>query len=241
MLPVTRQDRYRALYHALHPRWHPSTVQYEARVRTYLEAHGPSIRVLDAGCGAGGVLERLSHRVPVGVGIDYDYASLVRHRNPCVHRIAGRLDHLPFPDATFDLVISSWVLEHLAAPRQVFAEIARVLKAHGHFVFLTPNARNVVTRVNRLVPRLAQARLVQQLYGREEHDTFPVRYRANTIEQIEALAREVGLAPVHLETINDPTYLAFTNGLFALSVLLEAYTPPRYAVHLVGEFVKRES
>jgi SAM-dependent methyltransferase len=69
-----------------------------------------------------------------------------------------------------DLVISAWVLEHLAHPAPVFRDIARVLKPDGHFIFITPNARSVLTRLNRAVPQRAQARLVRGLYGRAEQD-----------------------------------------------------------------------
>jgi ubiquinone/menaquinone biosynthesis C-methylase UbiE len=238
MLPLARQERYRAQYQALRPQWRSGTEVYETQVRRYIEAHGPHIQVLDAGCGAGGVLERLSGQVSLAVGLDCDRASLLRHRDPRLCLAAGTLEQLPFPDAVFDLVISSWVLEHLPRPSLVFAEIARVLKPRGHFVFLTPNARNLITRLNRAIPRLAQAPLVRHLYGREHGDTFPVQYRANTLEQISALARAAGLEPLHLEPISDPTYLAFTDGLFALSMFLEAYTPPAYFVHLVGDCVK---
>ncbi len=239
MLPLGRQDRYRALYRALEPAWQPSTAQYEARVQRYIDTHGPAIRVLDAGCGAGGVLERHGHRVAVAVGLDGDRASLRRHRAPAVQLTQGLLDQLPFATASFDLVISAWVLEHLAQPAPVFREIARVLKPEGHFIVITPNARSLLTRLNRVVPQWAQARLVRQLYGRAGQDTFPVQYRANTVEQVVRLAARVGLAPVALDTVSDPTYLAFTDAVFALSVLVEAAIPPRYAVHLVGEFVKR--
>ena len=43
---------------------------------------------------------------------------------------------LPHPDATFDNVISTWVLEHLEDLNSLFSEIRTVLKPGGRFIFL---------------------------------------------------------------------------------------------------------
>jgi len=48
------------------------------------------------------------------------------------------LQHLTFPDDSFDLVISQDVLEHVAQPWQAFREVERVLKPGGHHLFTVP-------------------------------------------------------------------------------------------------------
>ncbi len=45
---------------------------------------------------------------------------------------------LGFPDASFDMILCSHVLEHIAADRQALAEMARVLRPGGHAVILVP-------------------------------------------------------------------------------------------------------
>ena len=152
--------------------------------------------------------------------------------------VAAPVDALPFADESFDLVTCSWVMEHLADPRRAFAQIARVLAPGGHWVFLTPNARNPLTFANRLMRGPLQARLVRRLYARAESDTFPVLYRANTPARIEQLARQVGLRPVQIQLVGDPTYLAFNDALFTLSSLLERITPQEFRVHIVGDYAK---
>jgi SAM-dependent methyltransferase len=47
-----------------------------------------------------------------------------------VHVVASA-EHLPFPDAIFDLVLSQEVLEHVRDPFQAMREMKRVLKASG--------------------------------------------------------------------------------------------------------------
>lgn len=205
-------------------------------------------RLLDIGCGRGGLVELLHGQVALAAGVDPDRRSLVEHRSPAVCRVAGLAEQLPFPDQGFDLVICSWVLEHVARPEIALAEIARVLqspdpatgRAGGHFVFLTPNAWHPLTWINRLVSRVGdwQGRLVQRLYARAEVDTYPVAYRANTHRRLERLARGAGLLPAALYGVGDPTYLAFNELFYRLAALAEGLTPRWMKVHLVGDFVK---
>lgn len=232
MLALDRQEVYRRRYAAMRPGWRPASHVYQDAVAARLT---PTARVLDLGCGRGGVLERLHPRAGFVAGLDPDLASLREHRAPALALACGLAQALPYPDGSFDLVCASWVLEHLPDPARAFAEIARVLAPGGRFIFLTPNARHPLLILTRAL-RPVQARLVGRLYGRAEADTFPTRYRANTPIQIERLARAAGLLRVSLRFVGDPTYLAFGEPLFRLSCLLERLTPPGMRVHLVGEY-----
>jgi SAM-dependent methyltransferase len=235
MLSLDRQNAYRARYRAMRPGWQASGPVYESFVRRYAL---PGRRWLDVGCGRGGIVELLGSQVRLCAGTDLDLASLIEHRAPHTHRIAAPVEVLPLAASSFDLVTCSWVIEHLANPNRAFAEIARVLAPGGHWVFLTPNARNLVTFANRLFHGRLQARLVRRLYDRDEADTFPVCYRANTPERIERLARGAGLSRSQVRLIGDPTYLAFNDALFALASLLELVTPSGLHVHIVGDYTK---
>ena len=148
---------------------------------------------------------------------------------------------LPFPAESFDVVIALWVLEHLSQPERVLAEVRRVLAPGGHFLFLTPNARHPLILANRLnwaFPAV-QRLLIPRLYGRAEADTFRVHYHANTPERLRALAAEQGFECVQLRAIKDPTYLAFNEPLFQLSIWLEDLLPLAWGVHLLGDWVAR--
>jgi len=202
----------------------------------------PDSAVLDMGCGRTGGIERFWREARVAVGIDPDHGSLVA-RGQGMPVLQGGGEHLPFADASFDMVVSVWVLEHLETPENVFAEIARVLKPGGHFVFLTPNLRNPLLAFNRLgraLPQL-QRRLVPRLYGRVEADTFPVQYRANTARAIRSLAGRAGLEVSELRVIPDPTYLAFNALMFRASVLSEGLMPAGWGIHLLGDLERPKS
>jgi ubiquinone/menaquinone biosynthesis C-methylase UbiE len=154
--------------------------------------------------------------------------------------VCGLAEALPFRAASFNLVIGLWVLEHLAEPSLTLREIHRVLEPGGHFIFLTPNALHPLLLANRYAwafPAI-QRLLVPRLYGRGEADTFRVRYRANTVGRLRALAGETGFDVAGLRTISDPTYLAFNDFFYRLSLLLERMLPPRAYVHILGEFIR---
>jgi len=235
VLSLERQERFRQRYALTHPGWRPSSHLYRDRVVNSLF---PSARVLDLGCGRGGVMEQLHGMTVFTSGLDPHEESLREHRQPALSLVCGLADALPYEDGAFDVVCCSWVLEHLSHPANVFREVVRVLDAGGRFIFLTPNLRHPLLRVNQAL-RWTEGRLVDRLYGREEADIFPAYYRANTASRVDALARDAGLQRISVHWIGDPTYLAFNELLFRVGSLLETITPLRMRVHLVGEYASR--
>jgi ubiquinone/menaquinone biosynthesis C-methylase UbiE len=237
LLSLAKQNAYRDRYRAMRPGWRSSGERLEALVRSHLT---PESRVLDLGCGRGGVVELFWRDVKLAAGLDPDVPSLAEHRAPGMPVIRGRGEHIPFADESFDLIVCLWVLEHLERPEAVLREVRRVLRPRGHLVFLTPNLRNPLLLLNRLastLPRL-QRRIVPRLYGRVEADTFPVRYRANTEASIRAQAKLCGLEVAALTAVPDPTYLALNGFLFRASVFSEGLLPPTWGVHLLGDLTR---
>lgn len=238
LLPLSVQNAYRERYRAIRPGWTSSGDQLEAIVRSHA---GSSSRVLDLGCGRGGVVELIWREVRFAAGIDPDAPSLASHRAAGLPVVRGVGEGLPFVDASFDLIVSLWVLEHLRDPVATLREVRRVLAPGGHFIFVTPNLRNPVMLANRIgkaLPAL-QRRLVPRVYGRDEADTFPVQYRANTVESIRSLARESGLDVYDLRVVPDPTYLAVNSFMFRASVMSERLMPKGWGVHLLGDLTKK--
>ncbi len=178
--------------------------------------------------------------VRLAAGLDPDSPSLSEHRAPGLPVIRGVGERLPFAGSSFDVIVCVWVLEHLKDPETMLREVRRVLRPGGHFIFLTPNLRNPLMLLNRLgkaLPRL-QRRLAPRLYGREEADTFPVQYRANTVRALREQARDCGLEVAELRVVPDPTYLALNGFMFRASVLSERLMPKGWGVHLLGDLVR---
>lgn len=232
MLSLDEQNGLREAYRAAHPGWQPATELYAAWVRVALGAQG---RLLDIGCGRGGLVEQLEHPLPLMVGVDPDWESLREHRL-ALGRAAAWSDGLPFAAGSFDVVCASWVLEHLERPLPTFAAVARVLRPGGVFVFITPNGRHPLALLNRMLGRLGrvQGALVERLYGRAAVDTFPTYYRANTVRDLVMLCQQSELELVRVTAVADPTYLAFNRLMYAASCRLETAVPPSRRLHLVG-------
>ena len=171
--------------------------------------------------------------------IDPDWNSLKSHRQPVFLRSCSDAKTLPVVKECFDIVVSSWVMEHLSEPGLVFKEIARVLRPGGHFFFLTPNVKHPIPRLSRhLTHNLsAQQALVHRLYNRVPVDTFTVQYRANTWESIDAYAVQAGLQLVDVELVEDPSYLAWNSFTFILAVIVGNLLPASWNIHIVGHYM----
>jgi SAM-dependent methyltransferase len=98
-------------------------------------------RVLDDGCGVGEYLARLALGARQAHGVEFDFAraraSLSRAAQAHVVDAAG--ENLPYASATFDLVLSHEVLEHVDDDRAAVQEIARLLRPGGRLVIFVPN------------------------------------------------------------------------------------------------------
>lgn len=238
MLSLERQSVLREEYRQKNPGWRPATEVYADLVRAQMQADS---RVLDLGCGRGGLVEQLKHPLRQVVGLDPDWLSLREHRLD-LPRTAATSEHLPFAEKSFDVVFASWVLEHLPRPLVTFRAVNRVLKPGGAFVFITPNGRHPLTWLNRGLGRFArlQERLVPWFYGRGRDDTFSTFYRANSPARLQQLSRASNFELSALHAIPDPTYLAFNRGLFYLMCRLESWLPAERKLHLVG-MLKRKT
>lgn len=160
--------------------------EFDALVRRYLQ---PGDTVLDAGAGHGEAFrydyKAMAHVVGVDVTDD-----VMRNEN-VDERVVADVDNLPFDDGTFDLVFARSVLEHFDHPRRAFAELRRVLREGGHFVFRTPNRYHYYTVVASATPHRFH-QWYNERRGFPGVDTFPTRYRANSRRSLTKLADETG-------------------------------------------------
>lgn len=111
--------------------------------------------VLDIGCGSGLAADQLADCEAHYVGLDFGgphiesaAARFSKHRDQRLTTsfVRGDGEHLPFGDATVDVVIFTEVIEHLLRPELAVWEIARVLKPGGVLVMTTNNASEMPLR-----------------------------------------------------------------------------------------------
>lgn len=99
-------------------------------------------------------------------------------------------EKLPFPDASFDIIVSRYVFEHLPDPAGSVAEMLRVLKPGGWICATTPNRFGYVALAASLIPnRLHVAYLKKIQPERKAEDVFPTVYGLNSLR---ALRRHFG-------------------------------------------------
>ncbi|MGP0047828.1 MAG: class I SAM-dependent methyltransferase [Solirubrobacteraceae bacterium] len=134
------RDYYEELWERLPEDLHPPDLELR---RTFALSHvRPGDRVLDLGCGAGELTGALAGAGAQVVGVDVAEAALARAR-----RAHPELDltlvpiegPLPLDDASFDVVWSSEVIEHVADTARWLSEVRRVLAPCGRLLLTTPS------------------------------------------------------------------------------------------------------
>jgi SAM-dependent methyltransferase len=96
-------------------------------------------RILDLCCGTGDLAARASESGANVLGVDFapTMIDVARRKFPSVEFLAGDAEALAFEDASFDAVVCLFGLWHLADPDRAIAEVSRVMKPGGEFVFTT--------------------------------------------------------------------------------------------------------
>ncbi len=152
--------------------------------------------IAEVGCGRGALVDL---ELPGGawqdlrgdgrtvVGIDIDPVGAV---NPIIDqfRLIGHDGVWPLDDASVDLAVSDFVLEHVTDSVAFVSELARVLRPGGVFIARTINRNSPLALAARTVPNHSHARVLERLQpGREERDVFDTAYQMNTRRDLDAL------------------------------------------------------
>ena len=113
----------------------------QRRLEMIIRTAGERIKgnILENGCGVGMYVEHLNPFGGTVIGLEYDFerAAEARINSPHILNAAG--ESLPLPTATFDLILSHEVIEHVQNDRSAIQEMVRTLKPGGRAVIFCPN------------------------------------------------------------------------------------------------------
>jgi SAM-dependent methyltransferase len=218
------------------------TVHFYSRVNALLT---PDAVLLDVGCGRGGQLRddpipfrrgllSFKGRCRSVIGIDVDPAGQEHPGLDEFRLIAGPA--WPVADASIDLCVGDWVLEHVPDPAGFLAELHRVLKPGGYACFRTTNRRSYLGLAASLIPNRDHTKVVRfvQADGRKERDVFPTTYRCNTPWMLRRALKARGFAACVYGYDAEPPYFSFSRILFALGVLHQRYMPKMFGIAIMA-------
>lgn len=138
-------DEYAAMRQQEETHWWYRTLRAAVlrHLRRGLGEGAASARILDAGCGTGGMLAEVRAALPraelTGVDIDPQAVAFTAARHVADHLVRGTADALPFPPARFDAVFSLDVLCHAGLDDELaLAELTRVLRPGGLLIVNLP-------------------------------------------------------------------------------------------------------
>jgi 2-polyprenyl-6-hydroxyphenyl methylase / 3-demethylubiquinone-9 3-methyltransferase len=167
--------------------------------------------VLDLGCAGGFMAEALATKGAQVTGIDPAAKAIDaarRHAQASGHPIrydVGVGEALPYADAAFDAVVCVDVLEHVADLPAVLAQVTRVLRPGGRFLFDTIN-RNLLARF----ATITMAEDILRLLPRGTHDPAmfikPAELRRGLTNAGLVPGLFTGLGPRGLNRRGDPVF-----------------------------------
>jgi len=108
--------------------------------------------LLEVGCGTGLILSRLKGAARTAKGVDLSPGMLAHARERALDVVEGSVTALPFPDASFDTVVSFKTLPHVPDLRRALEEMARVTRPSGVLIAELYNPHALRAWIKRLLP-----------------------------------------------------------------------------------------
>jgi ubiquinone/menaquinone biosynthesis C-methylase UbiE len=170
-------------------------------------------KMLDIGCGSGSLLHDLYLRNPTFklYGIDQSKDQLkranqrIKNLSDKIYFLRANAENLPFPDESFDFVMSVGVLKHITDKRKALEESARVLKPGGKMFIIEVDKDCSEERIKYFVGETAFPLLIKKLWYR----LFKKHVVGKSINMKEAEMLSKGLKVDELRVALTPRVPAF--------------------------------
>lgn len=158
-------------------------------------------RALDVACGTGALARAALESVGsqgrvVGLDPNQDMLAVARRRNPDIEWREGKAEAIPFPDASFDAVVSQFGFMFFKDRAGALREMMRVLRPGRRLAVAVCDA------VERSPGYASFATLLQRLFGRQVADAFRAPFILGDPEKLRAICDEAGLAHAEISRRN---------------------------------------
>ncbi len=195
------QAEYIARFYRNRPSWLDGTEEFHQLCRRYISSES---RALEIGAGpANRTSEFLSLNSRSVTGLDLS-ESVKENRFLTEARVYDG-GTFPFPDASFDVAVSDYTLEHVIDPLALCQEIRRVLAPAGVFLFRTPNVLHYVSVLSRVLPDRLSV-WARQMDGHTP-ETHPKYFRFNSERRCRRTLADAGFSVLDLRFIEkEPSY-----------------------------------
>lgn len=153
-------DFYDVAYYSGGPRpreaeWEAlTTAAWRRQIEIFTRAVGHRGALLDVGCGTGTALAAARDEGWDVTGVEVSSAGDHARKVFGLNVSTGTLEQAAFPDASFDAVWLSHVVEHVPDPVAFLREADRILKPGGMAMISVPNSRGMVYAATNLIHRL---------------------------------------------------------------------------------------
>jgi SAM-dependent methyltransferase len=189
---IDAANAYEALFvPALFEQWAPKVAD-AAQIQ-------PGQRALDVACGTGILARELTSRMGssgrvAGIDPSPGMVAVAKHLAPAVEWREGVAESLPFPDQSFDAVVSQFGLMFFTDRRQALREMLRVLASGGHLAVAVWDSLDNIPAFARLVA------LLEQTAGRRAADALRAPFTLGDRRELDTLVTEAGVAPAEITT-----------------------------------------
>lgn len=159
----------------------------------------PGERVLDVACGTGVLARAAAACVGPGgavAGLDANPGMLAvaARLDPAIDWQEGLAERLPYPDQTFDAVISQFGLMFFSDRAQALREMLRVLRPGGHL------AVAVWDSLAHTPAYAAEVALLARIAGEDAADALRAPFALGDTQRLAALFGEAGIAAANIVT-----------------------------------------
>lgn len=158
-------------------------------------------RVLDVACGTGVLTRAIASRVGekgsvAGLDPSPGMLAVARDRAPAIEWKEGVAESIPYPDGSFDAVLSQFGLMLFSDRHQAVRELLRVLKPAGRLTVAVWDA------IENIPGYAAELALIERMAGRQAGDAVRAPFALGNRQHLSGIFEEAGATDVAIQTLS---------------------------------------